>query len=85
MPIWVHCNDEIHSVHNRAVNWLWLWSIIVLGDQLLPFSRLIGRLCDHHFMPSFGKYLCLLAMSVEISRCLKVVVLKALQVYTVSS
>ena len=42
------------------LNWilgLWIdydkidyWSIIVMCDQLSPFSQLIGRSCDHHFI-----------------------------------
>ena len=32
-------------------------SIIIMGDQLLPFSQLIGRSCDHYFTPSFDKNL----------------------------
>ena len=47
-----------------ACNVLGLWidydlidnqSIIVMGDQLLPFSQLISRSCDHYFVPSFGR------------------------------
>ena len=36
-----------------------------MGDQLLTLCQLIGRLCDHHFVPLFGKSLQLLAMSEE--------------------
>ena len=49
-----------------------------MGDQLLQFSQLIGRSCDHHFVHLFGKNLSLLSMSEEISsyRCLKRVVVR---------
>ena len=50
------------------------------GDQLLSFSQLISRSCDHHFVHSFGKSLSLLSMSKEITsyKCLKGVIIKAL-------
>ena len=28
-------------------------SIIAMGDQLSPLCQLIGRSCDHHFVPLF--------------------------------
>ena len=29
--------------------------MIVMGDQLLPFSQLISRSCDQNLVPLFGK------------------------------
>ena len=43
-------------------------SIIVMGDQLSPFSQLIGWSCDHHFVPLFW-WEFIIAMSEEISNC----------------
>ena len=46
---------------SRAINWLWLNQLsidcVVMVDHLLPFSHLIGKSCDHHLVPLFGKSL----------------------------
>ena len=38
-------HDTYVAVYTRAMNQFDYRSIIVMGDQLLPFSQLIGRPC----------------------------------------